>query len=133
MSQAEITPQTKLAFTFETMAVFPTTAWGRVGLDCVSRYIELNERYFNDELPPVPIVIVPLLPGNHHADCNGKLIRIVASDDATSIDSRALLHEMVHLKLLTLGKDSSHGSPDWNLEVTRLKKIMSTERWPFGT
>jgi hypothetical protein len=106
--------------------------WGEAGAFLADEFERLNNTYFNDELPPLPLVIGLMAYGGcigltrHPVEGGHSVPRISIASPlfAQSLGqvSDTLLHEMAHANLVLQGKSSHHNSSPWCAEVMRLSE-----------
>jgi hypothetical protein len=134
-----------MRFTLKDMERFALEAWGPFGAKVVERWVELNDRYFDGKLKPIPLVLTHAQPyGKRLAFCshnpNGAHHRTItlnvphnpgaAGSYALLADNGALTHEMIHQLLQQRGVASGHDSEGWRKEIMRLNlAIAGREIW----
>jgi hypothetical protein len=102
--------------------------WGAAGRFLVDTYERVNGQYFDDQLPPVPLVIGLTAYGHcigltrRDGPWAGPRIAVASGQfrQGTRAVEDVLVHEMVHVKLILAGADSSHNAEPWCREIMRL-------------
>ena len=110
---------------------------GAWSYDCFDR---LNECHFGGELPPLPILWVPVAPYGHWiglARCRVEERAIfLQGTGATGLSLRPsdrhahiLLHEMVHQYLALRGEPTAHESEAWCCQIMRIGRNFGLHFW----
>lgn len=90
-------------------------------------YTLLNRKYFNGELPRIPIHVEPRKLKHNWAETEFEgdtPVEIILGEDCWDVSKNnsflrsTMLHEMVHVKI-----GPSHDSPEWKAEALRLGKL----------
>lgn len=108
------------------------TLWGDAGALVLDEQRRLNDRLFNGELPPLPIVIGITAYGRciglTRATGYEGLPRITIASNLFKRGTRAvvdtLTHELVHAKLMLEDRCPDHNSVPWCEEITRLSPMV---------
>ena len=108
-----------------------TVLWGPAGAYAVQEYARINGAYFDDQLPALPIVIgitayggcIGLTRGGGTWEAGHRPRITIASNlfaRGRNHVTDALLHEMIHVRLILAGESPDHNAAPWCAEITRL-------------
>jgi hypothetical protein len=102
--------------------------WGEAGSFLADEFERLNGTYFDDELPPLPLVIGLMAYGRcigktrYHAVPRISIASQLFTDGLGEV-SDTLLHEMVHAALMLRGVSPKHNDDPWCDEIIRISKM----------
>jgi hypothetical protein len=103
-----------------------TLLWGDAGTFVGDEFERLNTTYFDDELPPTPLVIGLMAYGRCIGLTRHSARISIASQlftDSLGAVSDTLLHEMIHAVLRVRDESSDHNDQPWCTEITRISKM----------
>jgi hypothetical protein len=125
------TPQLCVTPTLDDYATAASLLWGEAGRYAVAAFARLNHELFNDELPPLPIVLgitayghcigLTRGDGGHVADVPriSLAVGLFNKQGVRAVDD-TLTHEMVHALLIRRGQSPDHNKAPWCKMITEL-------------
>jgi hypothetical protein len=104
-----------------------TLLYGEAGTFLADEFERLNATYFDDELPPMRLVIGLMAYGRcigltRHHDVPRISIASKLFAEGLGEVSDTMLHEMVHANLMLKGESPWHNGTPWCGEITRISK-----------
>jgi len=109
---------------FAALLLVSERAFGERGRRLALLFQQYNAAYFDGELHPVPILLVPVAPYGHWIGLTRQSFIYLVWKLDEHAERATLLHEMVHAWLHQRGENPKHAGAPWCREIMRISRLL---------